>query len=129
MQQKLFQLATLWSVGIWYVHYTDLPVVTIHPSDDEPITIAEGSNVTLRCEATGDGTLNYQWKRVSGSLPKNAVITDINGGKILIIRNITVSDSGQYYCEVDNGGGSVSSMRVIVTVKSKSQIIAKLYYA
>ena len=104
-------------------------MITIYPSGDEPITIAEGSNVTLRCEATGDGTLNYQWKRVSGSVPKNAVISNINGGKNLIIHNITVSDSGQYYCEVDNGGDSVSSIRVIVTVKSKSQIIAKLYCA
>ena len=103
-------------------------MVTIYPSDGEPITIAEGSNVTLRCNATGDGTLNYQWKRISGSLPKNAVIANINGGKNLIIHNIKVSDSGQYYCEVDNGGDSVSSMRVIVTVKSKSQIIPKLYY-
>ena len=103
-------------------------MITIYPSGDEPIAIAEGSKVTLRCKATGDGTLNYQWKRVSGSLPKNAVITNIKGGKNLIIHNITVKDSGQYYCEVDNGGDSMSSMRVIVTVKSKSQIIAKLYY-
>ena len=103
-------------------------MIIMHPGGNEPITIAEGENVTLRCKATGDGTLNYQWKRVSGSLPKNAIITNINGGKKLAIHNITVSDSGQYYCEVDNGGYSVSSMRVIVTIKSKSQIIAKLYY-
>ena len=103
-------------------------MVTIYPSDGEPITIAEGSNVTLRCEATGSGALNYQWKRESGSLPKDTVITNIKGGKNLIIHNITVNDSGQYYCEVDNGGDGVSSKRVIVIVKSKSQIIAKLCY-
>ena len=103
-------------------------MIIMHPGSNEPITIAEGENVTLRCKATGDGTLNYQWKRVSGSLPENAIITNINGGKKLAIHNITVGDSGQYYCEVDNGGYSVSSMRVIVTIKSKSQIIAKLYY-
>ena len=103
-------------------------MVTIYPSGDKPITIAEGNNVTLRCKATGDGALNYQWKRVSGSLPKNTVITNINGGNNLTIHNITVNDSGQYYCEVDNGGDNVSSMRVIVTVKSKSQIIVKRYY-
>ena len=84
--------------------------------------------MTLRCEAAGDGTLNYQWKRVSGSSPKNAVITNINGGKILIIHNITVSDSGQYYCEVDNGGSGVSSSRVQVKVKSESLIISCIMY-
>ena len=81
------------------------------------ITVAEGDNVTLRCEATGDGELNYQWIKRLGSLSSNAGSS--NGGKILIIGNIAVSDSGQYYCVVDNGGNNVSSMSVQVTVKSK----------
>ena len=93
-------------------------MVTIYPN--ETVTIVEDNNVTLRCKATGNGTLNYQWKRVPGSLPKNAIISNM---KILTIQNITVSDSGQYYCEVDNGGDSVSSRRVRVTVKSESLII------
>ena len=92
-------------------------MVTIHPSDDKPITVAEGENVTLRCEADGDGTLNYEWRRVSGSLPNNVKRKD--GGKNLTIHNITVTDSGQYYCEVDNGGDSESSGRVQIIVKSK----------
>ena len=92
-------------------------MVTIYPSKDEPITIEEGNNLTLSCIATGNGTLNYQWKRVSA---KNAVITDITEEKNLTIHNIKVSESGQYYCEVDNGGASVSSTRVQVTVKSES---------
>ena len=76
---------------IWYVsHCIDLPVVTIHPSI--PITIAEGENVTLRCEADGGGTLNYEWRRISGSLPKN---TERSAeGKQLIIYNIIVNDTG-----------------------------------
>ena len=96
-------------------------MVTIYPN--ETVTIVEGNNVTLRCKATGDGTLSYQWKRVPRSLPKNAVISNINEGRNLIIHNITVSDSGQYHCEVDNGGDSVSSRRVRLTVKSELLII------
>ena len=108
--------------GNWYVpHHIDLPKVTIYPN--ETVTIAEGNNVTLSCKATGDGTLNYQWKRVSGSLPKNAVISNINGRKNLIIQNITVNDSGQYYCEVDNGGDKVSSRRVHMRVKRELLVI------
>ena len=107
-------------------HYLDLPVVTIYPNGT--VTIAESNNVTLRCKATGDGTLNYQWNRVSRSLPKNVVITNINGGETLTIHNITVSDSGRYYCEVDNGGDSVSSRRVQVTVKSGSQIVNRIMF-
>ena len=95
-------------------------MITVHPNDNGTITVAEGSNVHLRCEATGKGSLNYQWKRVSESLPSNA-----RGRKTstLTVRNIAVNDSGQYYCEVDNGGDSVSSMRVQVTVRSESLII------
>ena len=97
---------------------TALPVITTHPNSNGPITVAEGSNIVLRCEATGNGTLNYQWRRVSGSLPSSARTS--NGGQTLTIRSIAVSDSGEYYCEVDNGGNSVSSMRVQVTARSES---------
>ena len=97
---------------------TALPVITMHPNSNGPVTVAEGSDVMLRCEATGNGILNYQWRRVSGSLPSSARRS--NGGQTLTIHNIAVSDSGQYYCEVDNGGDSVSSMRVQVTARSES---------
>ena len=96
---------------------TALPVITTHPNSNGNITVAEGSNVMLRCEATGNGTLNYQWSRESKSLPKNATMED--EGRNLIIHNITVGNSGQYYCEVDNGGDSVPSMRVQVTARSE----------
>lgn len=72
--------------------------------------------MSLRCEATGNGTLNYQWIKVSGLLPKSARIKE--KGKKLNIRNIALNDSGQYYCNVSNDEGSVSSMKVQVTVKS-----------
>ena len=81
------------------------------------VTVVEGSNITLRCEATGNGTLNYQWMRESQSLPKNARME--NEGQNLIIHNITVTDSGQYYCEVSDTEGSESSMRVQVTARSE----------
>ena len=90
-------------------------MVTIHPST--PITVAEGENVTLRCEADGVGSLNYERRRISGSLPNNAKRS--GRGKRLIIYNLTINDAGQYFCEVDNGGSSVSSTRVQVIVKSK----------
>ena len=102
-----------------YVHLITvaLPVITRHPNYNGPITVAEGSNVVLRCEATGNGTLNYQWRRVSGSLPSNTRIG--NGGQMLTLRNIQVDDSGQYCCEVNNGGEKVNSSKVQVTVKSQ----------
>ena len=72
--------------------------------------------MTLTCEATGAQNLMYYWKRVSESLPSNV---RSNGGKTLTILNIKNNDEGQYYCEVNNGGNNVSSMRVQIVVKSK----------
>ena len=92
-----------------------LPVITTHPNDSNgTIVVGEGSDVMLRCEATGEGTLNYQWRRRSGSLPDNV---EGNNTTSLTISNITVSDSGEYYCIVDNGGTGVSSQEVQVTAK------------
>ena len=93
-----------------------LPVIITHPNSNGSIIVAEGNNVVLICEATGEGTLNYQWIKVSGSLPEGVLG---NKDSHLIIRNIAVNDSGQYYCKVDNGGTSVSSMKAQVIVKSK----------
>ena len=96
-------------------------MITTQPNKKGNITIAEGSNVELICRANGTGRLNVQWVRVMGSLPNNAMIE--SSGRKLVINNITVSDSGQYYCNVSNNEGSVSSMTVQVTARSESLII------
>ena len=75
----------------------------------------------LTCEVTGNGPLNYTWNKAQEKLPDTATLTD--GGKTLTISTIAVDDGGEYYCVVDNGGNSVSSMSVQVTVKSKSLYI------
>ena len=100
-----------------YLNIIALPVITRHPNKNGPITVAEDSDVVLRCQATGNGTLNYQWRRVSGSLPSNA--RKGNNGRTLTLNSIQVDDSGQYYCEVDNGGERVDSSKAQVTVKSQ----------
>ncbi|XP_065918159.1 basement membrane-specific heparan sulfate proteoglycan core protein-like isoform X2 [Dysidea avara] len=97
-----------------------LPVVTTHPNSNGPITVAEGGDVMLSCEATGEGTLNYQWRRLSGSPPDNV---QGNNTTNLTISKITVSDSGEYYCVVNNGGTGVSSQEVQVTVKRRPAIV------
>ena len=91
-------------------------MITRHPNDNGNITVAEDNGVTLNCKATGNGTLNYQWRRVSGSLPSNS---KLKSNRNLALSRLAVSDSGQYYCIVNDTGGSVSSMRVQVTVKCK----------
>lgn len=95
--------------------YLELPVITKHPNNNGNIIAVEESTVTLQCEATGEGTLSYEWIRVSGL----ALEVIMNNDTHLIIPNITVNDSGDYYCKVNNGRTSVSSMKVQVIVRSK----------
>ena len=93
---------------------------TTHNINNRNIIVAEGSNVTLKCEATGNGTLTYRWKRISKSLPKNI---NAKVEQTLTIHNITVNNGGEYYCEVKDGGkNTTSSMRVQVTARSESII-------
>ena len=87
-------------------------MITRHPNYNGPIDRAEGSDVVLECQASGKGMLNYHWKKESGVLSNN------NGGETFTLKDIRVSDNGQYYCEVDNGGERVTSLRVQVTAKS-----------
>ena len=86
--------------------------------------VAEGSDVVLVCTSTDDEPLNYQWMRVSGSLPKNAKTDD--SGQRLTIHNITVNDSGKYYCTVNINESSTPSMKVQVTARSESLIINRV---
>ena len=71
----------------------------------------------LMCEATGEGTLNYQWRKVIGSLPNRIMSSDNN--QTLNISRISTNDNGKYYCEVDNGGASLPSNRVQVSARGE----------
>ena len=105
--------------------HTALLEITVDPKS---ITVVEGSDVMLTCKATGNGTINYEWMKESGSLPMNSIS---NGGQTLTFHNIAVDDSGQYYCEVDNGGEKVTSKRARVTVRSQllCKVITYVIYA
>ena len=88
-----------------------------HSINNGTIIALDSTNVRLRCEATGEGTLTYQWRKVSGSLSSSAVVE--SNGKVLHIGSITIIDGGRYYCVVSDNNGNLSSMRVQVTVKRK----------
>ena len=97
---------------------TVLPVITspTHSINNGTITVAEGSNVTLRCEAAGDGKLEYRWRRVSRSIPGT---TNDDKNQTLTFTNIRFGNSGKYFCEVKIKGNLQSSKDVQVTVRSE----------
>ena len=87
-----------------------------------PIVVAEGSNVTLTCEASDDDdTQNYRyhWKKGTKLLPRNdGRYNTERRGRDFTIYNVSVNDSGQYHCEFNINGESIPSFKVQVLVKS-----------
>ena len=75
----------------------------------------------MTCELSNDdGEQNYQWKKGTVLvLPTNDKYSFRRRGREFIINNVTVSDSGQYHCEVNINGEVVPSFEVQVTVKSE----------
>ena len=88
-----------------------------------PIVVAEGSNVTMTCEASDDGTQNYQYQWKKGMELLLSKTDDRykskNRGRNFIINNVAVSDSGQYHCVFNINGTGVPSFEVQLIVKSE----------
>ncbi|XP_034150219.1 junctional adhesion molecule A-like [Esox lucius] len=79
-----------------------------------PATVTEGQSVTLTCITSCPLTDNptYIWYKKTVTSPKAS-------GQSYSITNITSEDSGEYYCEVRNGRGSMNSAALMVTVAGK----------
>ena len=59
------------------------------------ITVAKGSKLVLRCEATGNEELEYRWKKVPGGSTDNA---NVGRRQSLTISNAMVNNGGEYHC-------------------------------
>ena len=87
-----------------------------------PIVVAEGSDITMTCEASNDRTqgYQYQWKKGTELLHKKKDrYTVKRRGRDFTISNVIISDSGQYHCEFNINGEDVPSFEVQVIVKSE----------
>lgn len=63
--------------------------------------------------------MKIQWEKEMGHLPAGRFVDDHG---LLIIRDVTVSDSGVYICQV-NDGIDVGYKKVVLTVGRKCTII------
>ncbi|XP_031672041.1 B-cell receptor CD22-like isoform X2 [Oncorhynchus kisutch] len=100
------------------------------PSDEETLTvtygprntsvsvspsggIVEGSSVTLTCSSDANPPVDkYTWYRKNVTSPKAS-------GQSYSITNIISEDRGEYYCEAQNGRGSMSSTALMIIVAGK----------
>lgn len=76
-----------------------LPRFTTKP----PMRVAAraGDNLTLNCSATGDPQPVISWRKEGGQLPVGR--SQQNGGA-LVIRAITMNETGNYVCVATNAG-------------------------
>jgi hypothetical protein len=87
---------------------TDRPSISSQPTAVETTT---GSNVSFSVTASGPGTLTYQWYLGPVALTTPSATTNT-----LSIGPVTLSDEGNYYCDVTNAAGTTSSDSAYLTV-------------
>jgi len=92
---------------IVFMFLPDSPSVTIQRCST-PVT--EGDNVTMNCNATGNPVPNTAWI-------KGGEVVSYN--KMLVIANVSRSESGSYQCLAWNGIGNSGSKSCTIAVQCK----------
>ncbi|XP_059613760.1 contactin [Phlebotomus argentipes] len=70
-----------------------------------------GQEVRMECMAFGYPVPSFNWTRRDGNLPRHSYL--ISYGRVLILPNATINDSGEYVCTVGNDRKSTSkSIRI-----------------
>jgi hypothetical protein len=87
------------------------PTITKQPVS---LTVTNGYSTAFVVEATGPGTIQYQWQKNGVNIPyadNNFAIT-----KNLVFHPVSTSDAGRYRVQIWNNNGAIFSNEVILTV-------------
>ncbi|XP_034950443.1 neurotrimin-like [Chelonus insularis] len=92
------------------------PDIIDHETSTDMV-VREGSNVTLRCTATGSPTPNITWRREDGQifLGNEQKVKSVEG-KYFRITKVTRSHMGSYLCIASNGVPPSVSKRIMLIV-------------
>jgi hypothetical protein len=109
---------------IWYENTSlPAPAIDVQPSNKE---ICEGSSTSFSIEASGEGTINYQWEVNTGSGFSEIQNNEYYSGATtnsLGISSVSNSMNGYTYrCSATNEGGTNYSDQASLTVTSNTTI-------
>jgi gliding motility-associated-like protein len=93
-----------------------IPTISDQPSTN--LDLCEGETLTLSVTASGTGELSYTWTK-GGVIVSNGGNVSGQGTSTLTISNTTLSDAGNYVCEISDDDGTTTSATSVVTVNSK----------
>ncbi|XP_015113254.1 opioid-binding protein/cell adhesion molecule homolog [Diachasma alloeum] len=100
------------------------PDILDYPTSTDMV-VREGSNVSLRCEATGSPAPNIIWKRESGekiALATDEEVSSVNG-PFLNITRVNRLHMGAYLCIASNGVPPTVSKRIMLIVHFQPEIM------
>ncbi|TGZ56530.1 Lachesin, partial [Temnothorax longispinosus] len=98
----------------WLLHILPPDILDYPTSTD--MVVREGSNVTLRCEATGSPTPNITWRREDGELiilGNSQEVASIDG-PVFNITKVNRLQMGAYLCIASNGVPPTVSKRIML---------------
>ncbi|XP_051240404.1 B-cell receptor CD22-like [Dicentrarchus labrax] len=91
------------------VYILNLPTVLVSPSGE----IVEGSPVALTCSSDANPAPTYMWYKENGNPDLHLPSEE----PLLFFRSIESSDSGEYYCMIQNKLGGIKSESILIDVK------------
>ena len=90
-----------------------MPTVVISPKE---LTVRENQNAVFQCSATGNPSPTVKWIEPTGSFWSDRV--QLNPRGVLMVRHVTLADTGRYFCAATNMLGS-ANQSVSLTVEGK----------
>ncbi|XP_029051246.2 basement membrane-specific heparan sulfate proteoglycan core protein isoform X2 [Osmia bicornis bicornis] len=86
-----------------YPHHIPPPRILVYIKGPEFQIVETGSTVRYHCagKSLDNGSLHIKWEKEGGQLPPGRTVDDSQG--LLVIRDVKVSDSGVYVCQVSDG--------------------------
>lgn len=101
-----------WLKTTYTVANNTAPTISAQP---QSLTVAQGVDATFTVQASGSGTLTYQWKKGTTPLSDGGNISG-SGTAVLTISGATSADIGSYSVVITNSAGSATSNAATLSV-------------